>query len=428
VRQEDVVPDDGRVVAAVLAGERDRYAVLVERYQPRLYRFALGMVSDPADAADLVQDAFVRAYSRLATCHDPARFGAWIFSVLRNRCTDFLREHRRRDVSLDPDGPYADERPGPSDQVERAELLDRVRGALAALPESQREAFLLRHVEGLSYEEMAVRLDARTGALRMRVARAREGIRDLVERGNGPGTAGRDPSLPRPSTSSGPKDNPFPGATMTRTIVILAALFAAAPLAGQTVDERIEAARARVQAAGIPVELLDARVAEGRAKGVAEERIAAAVERRAEGLARAREAIAGAATRRATAAELSAGADALEAGVDAASLRAVIQAARDEDRPVAIAVLGELVRQGMPVGEALARVEEALARRDGALARLPEQAAAARARRGPPEGAGASGRPAGAGGPPAGVPAPGAGRPTGTPRGGPPAGTPGGRP
>lgn len=212
---------------------------------------------------------------------------------------------------------------------------------------------------------------------------------------------------------------------MIRTFVVGLALLGAAPLSldaqgGGQAAERIEAARARAAQAGIPVQLIDSRIAEGRAKGVAEARIAEAVERRAAGLARAQEAL-GRRGERPTEAELSAGADAVEAGVDGRTLRAVAEAARAEDRAVALAVLGELVRQGVPVGDALAQVESALARRGDALARLPEQAAAARARRGGAPAA--AGRPAGAGrpasvggapagtpsGPPAGIPAPGTG-------------------
>jgi translation initiation factor IF-2 len=217
------------------------------------------------------------------------------------------------------------------------------------------------------------------------------------------------------------------------------ALLALAPLSLQaqrpeSAAQRIEAARARAARAGIPVELLESRVTEGRAKGVPEERIADAVERRVAGLARAQEAM-GRAGGKPSAAELSAGADALEAGADGRSLRAVSDAARAEDRPVALAVLGELVKQGLPVEQARARVLAALDRRGEALARLPEQAA--RERGGRPEGvgrpSGVGGRPSGVGGKPSGVPGgppagvPGAGQRPGTP-GGKPAGTPGGKP
>jgi hypothetical protein len=227
---------------------------------------------------------------------------------------------------------------------------------------------------------------------------------------------------------------------MSRNVWIAAAVLACTPgiLQGQrpeVASQRIEAAQTRVAQAGIPAELLTSKVAEGRAKGVTEERIADVAERRASGLLRAQEALAGSG-RRIGAPEIGAGADALEAGVDANSLRSVIQQARDENAAVALAVLGELVRQGIPVQQAHDRVTAALQSGGDALANLPQQAADARARRGPPEGAGppaGAGRPDGAGnapggprggGPPAGVPAPGT-----RPGGGPPAGMPaGGRP
>lgn len=229
---------------------------------------------------------------------------------------------------------------------------------------------------------------------------------------------------------------------MIRKTIFTVAVLALAPLSlsaqrPESAAQRIEAARARAAQAGIPVELLESRITEGRAKGVSEDRIAAAVERRAAGLARAKEAMARS-TARPSASELSAGADALEAGVDGRTLRTVVETARAEDRPVALAVLGELVKQGVPVEQALERVTVALAKRGDALARLPEQAAAARARGGRPEGAGrpsgVGGRPGTVGGKPSGVPGgppagvPGAGqRPGGAP-GGKPAGTPGGKP
>jgi hypothetical protein len=200
-------------------------------------------------------------------------------------------------------------------------------------------------------------------------------------------------------------------------------------------EQRIQAAQVRVAQAGIPTELLATKVAEGRAKGVSEERIAAVAERRASGLIRAQEALAGTG-RRIGGAEISAGADAIEAGADGNALRSVIQQARDENTAVALAVLGELVRQGIPVQQAHDRVTAALQRGGGDLASLPQQAIDARGRRGAPESAGrpaGAGRPSGAGNPPAGTPGrpagvPAAGTRPGGPGGGPPAGTPGGRP
>ena len=192
---------------------------------------------------------------------------------------------------------------------------------------------------------------------------------------------------------------------MKRFLVLAMIGLAMAPgaaMAQQDAAARIDAARRSAADAGIPVSLLDSRVAEGRAKGIPLDRIAAVVERRAAALTQARQAMSAAPGL--TSSDLSAGADALEAGLGGNALRAVIQGARAEDRPVAIAVLTFLHQQGVPVDQAVARVREAVARGPEALRTLPSQATG-RERRGPPEGVG---RPTGVGGgPPASVPAPG---------------------
>ena len=135
------------------------------------------------------------------------------------------------------------------------------------------------------------------------------------------------------------------------------------PAHAQDPQQRIEAARRRAEASGIPVALLDSKVAEGRAKGVPADRIATAVERRLASLGRAREAMAGAPrTAPVSSADLSVGADALEAGVDPAVLARLTEAAPGAQRAVAISILTELVNGGASSENALARVTAALAR------------------------------------------------------------------
>lgn len=203
---------------------------------------------------------------------------------------------------------------------------------------------------------------------------------------------------------------------MKRYLILTIAALALAPrtaAAQANATARIEAARRSVAAAGIPASLLENRIAEGHAKGIPLERIAVAVERRAAALTEANRGMA--AARGLTAADLSAGADAVEAGIDAAALRTVIAGARSEDRPVAIAVLTYLHREGgLPVDQALARVTRAMAKGPEALRNLPAQAAATARRGGPPEGVPGPGRKPGAGKPDA----PGKGHPGGKPGGG----------
>lgn len=173
-RQSETPPDDATVIAHVLDGERQQFAQLVERYQTALYRYAVSMVLDHDVAADMVQDTFVRAYTNLGTCRDHTRFRAWLFQTLRNRCLDHLKDVRRQNVRLDDAGPITDTAEGPDARVERVWLRAEIREALAALPETQREAFLMHYVEGMPYETMAELLHASVSALKMRVLRARE--------------------------------------------------------------------------------------------------------------------------------------------------------------------------------------------------------------------------------------------------------------
>jgi RNA polymerase sigma-70 factor (ECF subfamily) len=178
---------DAAAIERVLDGETQAFARLVSRYQGVLYRYAVSIVLDHDVAADMVQDAFVRAYTSLASCRDRTRFRAWLFQTLRNRCLDYLKEPRRRDVSLDEASPVPDLADGPGTLVERQGLRTEIEQALARLPEAQREAFILHYVEGVPYDTMAELLNASVSALKMRVLRARETLaaalqsRDVTE-------------------------------------------------------------------------------------------------------------------------------------------------------------------------------------------------------------------------------------------------------
>jgi RNA polymerase sigma-70 factor (ECF subfamily) len=174
------VPDDATLIDRVLNGQSDHFALLVRRYQDALYRFAFGMVGDSDVAADLVQDTFVKGFTHLGRCRQPARFGIWIHQILRNRCLDYLKNRRRRNVSIDDHPQLPCERAGPDVDLDRRELRGAIRRALARLPEAQREAFLLKHVQDLSYEEMADLTGASVSALKMRVLRAREALQALL--------------------------------------------------------------------------------------------------------------------------------------------------------------------------------------------------------------------------------------------------------
>jgi RNA polymerase sigma-70 factor (ECF subfamily) len=177
---------DAEVVARVLAGARDEYSVLVSRYQDSLYRYAVGMVGSGDDAADIVQDSFVRGFTRLDRCQDPDRFGAWVYRIVRNQCLDYLKNRRRRDITLEDDAPFTSG-DDPALYMDRLEVHRLVGSALAELPIAQREAFLMKHVDDLAYEEIAVITGASVSALKMRVKRARETLQSLLSAREGVG-------------------------------------------------------------------------------------------------------------------------------------------------------------------------------------------------------------------------------------------------
>src|SRR5437773_1794167 len=160
-------------------GDTGAYAALVARYRDRLGRYAVHMLGNREDAEEALQDAFVRGYRSLARCDDPERFGAWLYGILVNRCrTTGARAARRGQVFV-RDEAALNGAPLPS-SVERTELDDVVRRALARLAPEYREAFLLKHMDDLEYEEMARLTGAGVSALKMRVKRAREQLQAIL--------------------------------------------------------------------------------------------------------------------------------------------------------------------------------------------------------------------------------------------------------
>lgn len=171
---------DAEIVARVLAGDTAAYAILVGRYRVQFTRYAARMLGNREDAEEALQDAFVRAYRSLAKCDDPARFGSWLFRILANRCrTAGARRGRREKTFIRDDVALLDaSEEHPEDQSAWREEIQR---ALLMLEEDQREAFLLKHVEELGYDEMAALTGVGVSALKMRVKRACERLRGLLQ-------------------------------------------------------------------------------------------------------------------------------------------------------------------------------------------------------------------------------------------------------
>ncbi len=142
------------------------------------------MLGNREDAEEALQDAFVRAFRSLARCDEPERFGAWLFRILANRCRTAGTRRGRREKTFVRDElallDASEEHP-----AERAAWREEIQRALMQLELEQREAFLLKHVEEMGYEDMAVLTGVGVSALKMRVKRACERLRVLLREANG---------------------------------------------------------------------------------------------------------------------------------------------------------------------------------------------------------------------------------------------------
>lgn len=170
------------MIRDVLAGDTERFAVLVRRYTDRFAGYAVRLLGSTDVAEDALQDAFIRAYDRLAQCRDPENFRGWYFLILRNCCYAELRlrdRHAGSRLEEEPE-PVA---PDVSDhRVERAERRRNLEEALQRLTAVQREVFLLKHYDGLPYEEIARRTATSVASLKMRMHRAYDRLRvELAE-------------------------------------------------------------------------------------------------------------------------------------------------------------------------------------------------------------------------------------------------------
>ena len=184
--------EESAAIARVLAGDADAFEPLVLEHQTNVYRLALRLMGNEADAADAAQDAFVKAYTSLSSFRGDSRFSVWLYRLTNNVCIDALR--RRRDTvpieNEDGEGevselPLPDERWSPEVLAERAEDVRSVRSAMAALSPEYREILTLREIGGLSYEELAETLRMEIGTVRSRLNRARKKLADeLVRTGN----------------------------------------------------------------------------------------------------------------------------------------------------------------------------------------------------------------------------------------------------
>jgi RNA polymerase sigma-70 factor (ECF subfamily) len=176
------IPIDSALVNRAKLGDVTAFEAIVERYYPRCIRFARGMLRNPADVEDVVQETFVRLYRALPRYEDRQRFDSWVFRILGNCCRTANTVQHRRDTHDAGDAAVLERLHSPDtpDSIFEHEWGDEVRNALAEVPDYNREIFLLHHVEGFSYDEIERITGIRQSALKMRVKRACDLLRSRL--------------------------------------------------------------------------------------------------------------------------------------------------------------------------------------------------------------------------------------------------------
>lgn len=185
---------DRELVARAGAGDQEAFEQLVRDNQNRVYSLAVRLVGDREEAADLAQEAFLRAWQGLAAFQGESSFATWIYRLTTNVCIDYLRRKKRRQevepaVSLDDEdsgwAEPADAGQDPQRKLEEAERSRALARGLERLPEHQRQVLVMRELSGLSYQEIGAATGLDLGTVKSRIARARLALRKiLLEDGN----------------------------------------------------------------------------------------------------------------------------------------------------------------------------------------------------------------------------------------------------
>lgn len=186
--------DDLALVTSAKGGDAAAFRTLVVRYQRKVYAVALGIVKDPDLAWDVAQEAFVRVHQHLGEFKGDSAFSTWLFRIATHLAIDSVRRERtsaRDDLEEADEAALADGSEGilatalgtnPQESALRRELADKMSEALSQLPEKHRTILVLREVEGLSYEELAERLQIHKGTVMSRLFHARRKMQALLRR------------------------------------------------------------------------------------------------------------------------------------------------------------------------------------------------------------------------------------------------------
>ncbi|CUQ67585.1 RNA polymerase sigma factor [Candidatus Nitrospira inopinata] len=175
-RRDD--PTDAELVARSLARDHEAFGQLIDRHAATIVNLAYRMVGNQAEAEDLAQESFIAAFQALSTFRSDSKFSTWLYRIASNKCKDWLRSKKpgqgRNDVNVDEElDLHVMEEQTPETLLSQQQVAGELERAIQRLPLLYREAFILKHIEGLSYEEMEQVLGVNKDTLKMRVYKGR---------------------------------------------------------------------------------------------------------------------------------------------------------------------------------------------------------------------------------------------------------------
>jgi len=211
-----ITTEDASLVADLKAGSEDAFALLIAQYSQPLYSLISRSINDPADAADLTQEVFIKVFRSIRGFHGDASLRTWLYRIALREASNQRRwwcRHKRQEISIDATydsdsgsegetlclgATLADTHDSPFDRAAQSETREVIEASLRKLPEDYRIVVVLREIEGFAYEEIAEILDIQLGTVKSRLTRGRSALRALLLEQK---ALTRKPPLSHPSAS-----------------------------------------------------------------------------------------------------------------------------------------------------------------------------------------------------------------------------------
>ena len=185
--------DINSIIAELQKGSHTALDHIIDHYTSKLYYFVLSILRNRADAEEVVQDTFIKVVKNIEKYDLSQRFSAWVFTIASNTAKDYLRKRKRHSVCISFDQnvneesdeksiDIPDKRKIPVNEAYKNEVEKILQQEISNLPDNYKEIILLRHIDDLSYDEIAEILDCKVGTVKSRLARAREMLKENVFR------------------------------------------------------------------------------------------------------------------------------------------------------------------------------------------------------------------------------------------------------